>query len=93
VGNLESILDAVDGAMVARGDLGAELAVEEVLISSHSVPATLGSLLMPFKSIEIPPLARTHFDQIRIRSSVDSAKSIYNHSVAIQLQSQDNVIM
>lgn len=30
VGNLESILDAVDGAMVARGDLGAELAVEEV---------------------------------------------------------------
>ena len=30
VENLESILDAVDGAMVARGDLGAELPVEEV---------------------------------------------------------------
>ncbi len=30
VQNLESILDAVDGAMVARGDLGAELPVEEV---------------------------------------------------------------
>lgn len=30
VDNLESILDAVDGAMVARGDLGAELPVEEV---------------------------------------------------------------
>jgi pyruvate kinase len=30
VGNLEDILDAVDGAMVARGDLGAELPVEEV---------------------------------------------------------------
>lgn len=29
VGNLNSILDAVDGAMVARGDLGAELPVEE----------------------------------------------------------------
>lgn len=30
VKNLEGILDAVDGAMVARGDLGAELPVEEV---------------------------------------------------------------
>ena len=30
VENLEQILDAVDGAMVARGDLGAELPVEEV---------------------------------------------------------------
>ena len=30
VDNLEDILDAVDGAMVARGDLGAELPVEEV---------------------------------------------------------------
>ena len=29
VGHLEEILDAVDGAMVARGDLGAELPVEQ----------------------------------------------------------------
>ena len=40
VGNLNAILDAVDGAMVARGDLGAELPVEEVRaavqVSCHS---------------------------------------------------------
>lgn len=30
VSNLEDVLDAVDGAMVARGDLGAELPVEQV---------------------------------------------------------------
>lgn len=34
VDNLDSILDAVDGAMVARGDLGAELPVEEVQLLS-----------------------------------------------------------
>ena len=34
VSNLEEILDAVDGAMVARGDLGAELPVEEVPIAT-----------------------------------------------------------
>ena len=36
VGNLNSILDAVDGAMVARGDLGAELPVEEARSAPHT---------------------------------------------------------
>lgn len=31
ISHLEEILDAVDGAMVARGDLGAELPVEQVM--------------------------------------------------------------
>lgn len=40
VGNLEDILDAVDGAMVARGDLGAELPVEEVCPLTHSTASS-----------------------------------------------------
>ena len=36
VSHLEDILDAVDGAMVARGDLGAELPVEEVSFSCRA---------------------------------------------------------
>ena len=38
ISHLEEILDAVDGAMVARGDLGAELPVEQVLL----VPQSMG---------------------------------------------------
>ena len=33
VNHLEEILDAVDGAMVARGDLGAELPVEQARLA------------------------------------------------------------
>jgi hypothetical protein len=58
VDNLDSILDAVDGAMVARGDLGAELPVEcvpfwqsaivqvrttvTILLAHHSFPTVSG---------------------------------------------------
>ena len=37
VENLESILDACDGAMVARGDLGVEMPVEEVAVTQKRI--------------------------------------------------------
>lgn len=39
VSNLEDVLDAVDGAMVARGDLGAELPVEQVPFQQSFPPS------------------------------------------------------
>ncbi|KAK9863770.1 hypothetical protein WJX84_012254 [Apatococcus fuscideae] len=39
VSNLEDVLDAVDGAMVARGDLGAELPVEQVPLWQNKIVA------------------------------------------------------
>ena len=37
VQNLDAILQATDGAMVARGDLGAEMPVEDVPILQNSI--------------------------------------------------------
>lgn len=51
VGNLEDILDAVDGAMVARGDLGAELPVEEVTPLQAPVRAAIELAITCFASV------------------------------------------
>lgn len=57
VSSLEQILDAVDGAMVARGDLGAELPVEEVFSSliypvrlEQKAHSTQSSIVIGFKA-------------------------------------------
>jgi len=45
--NLDKILEAADGAMVARGDLGAELPVEEVPILQQRIVQTCRKLGKP----------------------------------------------
>ena len=48
VGHLSDILDAADGAMVARGDLGAELPVQEVIQPPRLPHWALTSICRPF---------------------------------------------
>lgn len=45
VGQLSAILDAADGAMVARGDLGAELPVQEVSLWPLSLQMLVGFIM------------------------------------------------
>ena len=59
ISHLEEILDAVDGAMVARGDLGAELPVEQVLLMPQSTslrPACGSSEAAVLLCIQAKPL-------------------------------------
>ena len=49
VGHLSDILDAADGAMVARGDLGAELPVQEVSVVHCLLPHQAHMLSCPGK--------------------------------------------
>lgn len=47
VGNLDAILDAADGAMVARGDLGIEVPIDEVPIIQKRIIARCNALAKP----------------------------------------------
>ena len=45
--NLDAIIDASDGAMVARGDLGVELGAAEVPLAQRRIISAAGRALMP----------------------------------------------
>ena len=47
ISDLDSIIDASDGAMVARGDLGVEVGPAEVPVSQRAIIAAAGRALMP----------------------------------------------
>lgn len=70
VQNLDSILDAVDGAMVARGDLGAELAVEEVSLAPRCPFTVSFSFLFPFVCPSLCPTPRTNKTRTREAKAV-----------------------
>ncbi len=47
INDLDSIIDASDGAMVARGDLGVEVGPAEVPVAQRAIIAAAGRALMP----------------------------------------------
>ncbi len=47
INDLDSIIDASDGAMVARGDLGVEVGPAEVPVAQREIIAAAGRALMP----------------------------------------------
>jgi len=53
VGHLSDILDAADGAMVARGDLGAELPVQDVSASHCLLPHQAQKCYLVLRSLEL----------------------------------------
>jgi len=75
--NLEEILDSVDGAMVARGDLGAELPVEEV-------PFWQDSIVQGCRSRGKPCIVATNMLESMIQHPLPTRAEVTDISVAVR---------
>lgn len=83
--NLEDILDAVDGAMVARGDLGAELPIEEV-------PFWQDSIVQGCRKRGKPCIVATNMLESMIQHPLPTRAEVTDISVAVR-ESTDAVML
>ena len=83
--NLEEILDAVDGAMVARGDLGAELPIEEV-------PFWQDSIVQGCRKRGKPCIVATNMLESMIQHPMPTRAEVTDISVAVR-ESTDAVML
>lgn len=83
--NLESIISASDGAMVARGDLGAELPIEDV-------PLLQEEIIRRCRSVEKPVIVATNMLESMIDHPTPTRAEVSDIAIAVR-ESTDAIML